>query len=417
MAATAGFVLDISGVLNVPENPPLPDKPSIAVLPFDNMSGDPEQEYFSDGITEDLITDLSRSPQLFVIARSSTFTYKGKPVNVEQIGRELGVRYVVEGSVRRQADRIRVTAQLVDATTGFHLWSERYDREMKDVFALQSQLSEQIMAAIGVEIQDAELARIRHKPTESLDAHDAYLKGVYHFTRFTREEFKEARKLLQRAIEIDPKFALPYATLGVSYYLEYLQCWNVDPRLLESAMQLGRQALGLDPRNPQALNLVGAVYALQGRWPEAKLFAEKAVEADPNWNVAQFVLGLHRVREGDLLGAIRSADRSLRLNPKAPSSELAGIGIVNWLVGRTDKAAELWERARAENADLIMPRIGLIAVYGSQDRYDEARELVREIRRVNAELTTEHVIHLLPWRLIGGKKAELEKHLRTAGLP
>ncbi|MEE8571763.1 MAG: adenylate/guanylate cyclase domain-containing protein, partial [Gemmatimonadota bacterium] len=212
-----GLILDLAGLSGPPVNPALPDEPSIVVLPFANLSGDPEQEYFSDGITEDLTTDLSGNPFLFVISRNSAFTYKGKAVKAEEVGRELGVRYVLEGSVRKAEGRVRITAQLIDATTGFHLWSERYDRDLADIFSLQSEISEKILAAVGVEITDAELARIRGKPTNDLTAYDLVQRGLAHFNRFTRKDNDEARRLFEQAIELDPGYLQARSMLGATY--------------------------------------------------------------------------------------------------------------------------------------------------------------------------------------------------------
>lgn len=229
-----GLLIDLAGASGPPINPPLPDKPSIVVLPFTNMSGDPEQEYFSDGITEDLITDLSRSPRLFVIARNSAFTYKGRAVNVEDVGRELGVRYVVEGSVRKDSERIRVTAQLIDATTDFHVWSERYDRELADLFSVQSELAEQIMGAVGTEIRAAEIERIRRKPTTNLTAHDLVMRAIHHYMKFTRKDHERARELLERAIELDPRYAAAHAMLSGIDAVAYSNFWSLDPTVPES---------------------------------------------------------------------------------------------------------------------------------------------------------------------------------------
>jgi adenylate cyclase len=241
-----GLAIDAAG-LSVPEHPPLPDKPSIVVLPFENMSGDPEQEYFSDGLSEDLTTQLSLNRMLFVISRNSAFTYKGQAVRVEDVGRELGVRYVLEGSVRRSGERVRVTAQLIDATTGYHLWSKRYDKEMADIFTLQDEISEQIFAAVGVEISDAEQRRVRRKPTEDLNAYEAFQKGLWHFGRFTRADMDKARRWLERAIELDPNYARALSQLGATYTASMAVGWPVEPDALDRALELALRAQELDP--------------------------------------------------------------------------------------------------------------------------------------------------------------------------
>jgi len=418
--APLGLVLDVAGLSGPPVNPPLPDEPSIVVLPFDNMSGDPEQEYFADGITEELTTDLSQNPALFVIARNSAFTYKSAPVNVEQVGRELGVRYVLEGSVRKVGNRVRITAQLIDATTGFHLWSEAFDRDLNEIFALQTEISERITGALGMEIPRAEYERIRQAPTDSLSAYDSFFRGLRHFVEFTREGFEKSRPFFERAIELDPGFAQAHASLGATYLLEHLQGWNLDDALLDRALALGERALALDPENPVALNLIGAVLMSRGRLAEARVFAERTVEANPNWNVAHFVLALHQAQSGELLDAIRSANFALRLNPRAPAGELGAIGAAYFAAGRTDKAVELWERVRAANPDLLLSRVGLAVFYESQARHEDAQVLVQEILHVNSNLSAELLMELPAMRLLAAGaagRAEIVEHLRSAGLP
>jgi adenylate cyclase len=200
---------------------PLPDKPSIAVLPFTNMSGDPEQEYFSDGMTETLITDLSKISGLFVIARHSTFFYKGKPVKIEQLGRELGVRYVLEGSVQRAGERVRINTQLIDAITSGHVWAERYDRELTDIFRLQDEVTQEVVGALRVEVQEAERERVRRIPTDNLTAYDSLLRGLEYFNRYTPEAHAQARQMFERALEQDPEYADAYALLGASHLVDF----------------------------------------------------------------------------------------------------------------------------------------------------------------------------------------------------
>ncbi len=415
-----GWVLDFAGLGELSVDPPLPDRPSIVVLPFANMSGDPDQEYFSDGITEELTTDLSQNPALFVIARNSAFTYKGRPVNVEQVGRELGVRYVLEGSVRKAGDRVRITAQLIDATTGFHLWSEGFDRDLSEIFALQTEISERITGALGFEIMRAEFERSREVPTDSLSAYDSLMRGSRYFVEFTREGIEKSRPFLERAIELDPDFAQAHAMLGSTYFVEHINGWNLDAALLDRAMELNERALSLDPANASALNTIGGVLMFRGRMSEARAFAERAVEARPNWNVARFVLAMHQVQGGQLLDAIRSANLALRLNPRAPSAELGVIAAVYFATCRTDKAVELWERVRAANQDLLLPRVGLVAVYESQARREDAQAVVQEILHLNSNLSAELLMELPATRLLApgaARRAEIVEHLRNAGLP
>jgi adenylate cyclase len=226
---------------------PLPKKPSVAVLPFTNMSGDAEQEYFSDGMTETLITDLSKISGLFVIARNSTFTYKGQAVKLEQVGQELGVRYVIEGSVQKANGRVRINVQLIDATTGGHVWAERYDRELEDIFALQDELTQKIVFALKVLLTPEEHARFRRAPTDSLEAYDLHLRGQAYFYRFTPEAQAQARQLWERAIELDPAYDGAYAGLAIGHLVDFYWQWSPDPaRSLEQAFVLAQRAVVLD---------------------------------------------------------------------------------------------------------------------------------------------------------------------------
>jgi adenylate cyclase len=260
----------------------LPDKPSIAVLPFDNMSGDPEQEYFSDGMTEDLITDLSKLSGLFVIARNSVFTYKGKAVKPGQVSWELGVRYVLEGSVRRAGDRVRITAQLVEATTGYHRWVERYDRDLKDIFAVQEEIARKIVAALAVQLTAGEQARLGHKYTENLEAYDHFLRGGEYLARFTPETNVQARQLFEQAIVLDPGFALVYASLSVTYERAWGLQWSQDPQTLERAFALAQQALALDGTLPAAHVVLGNAYWQKQQPEQAIAEMERAIALAPN---------------------------------------------------------------------------------------------------------------------------------------
>src|SRR3989441_4376795 len=240
--------------------PTVSDKPSIAVLPFVNMSRDPEQGYFSDGITEDLITDLSKLSGLFVISRNSVFLYKGKAVKPEQVSQELGVRYVLEGSVRKAGSRVRITAQLIDATTGHHLWAERYDRDLQDIFAVQDEVTQQIVAALKVRLTDSEQSHWGRTPTINLAAYDYYLRGLECYGRRTQEATAQARQMFERAIDLDPPFAAAYAFLDRTYLMELIYQWHPDPQTQEQLFVLGQKAVALDETQPVAHGTLGLAY-------------------------------------------------------------------------------------------------------------------------------------------------------------
>ena len=416
-----GLLIDVAGVSGPPVDPPLPDKPSIVVLPFTNMSGDPEQEYFSDGITEDLTNELARYPFLFVIARNSAFTYKGKQVNVEDVGRELGVRYVLEGSVRKAGGRVRITAQLIDATTGGHLWSERYDRDLSDIFVLQSEIAEEILAAVGGEIFRVEEQRLARRPTTSLSAWEAYLKGGLYLDRVTREDNQAARSFLAHALELDPEFAPAHAVLGLIYWQEHSMGWNRDPVLLDRAEELGRRAITLDPTHFQGYMTVSRVELERGNLPEALAASERAIELAPNNGMPHAQRGMVLARQGRLVEATGSIRRALRLSPRAPHPAVLGsVAYVNLVAGRRQEAVELLEQARAVAPGAVIPRIGLAAFYEEEGAHEKAQAVVAEILRVTPDLTAERAMDLiqgLDQILSPEELARYPDYLRKAGLP
>jgi adenylate cyclase len=416
-----GLILDVTGVGRPPVDPALPDKPSVVVLPFENMSGDAEQAYFSDGLTEELTANLAGSPLLFVISRNSAFSYKGRPVRVETIGRELGVRYVVEGSVRKAGERVRITAQLIDATTGHHLWSEQYDRDLSDIFAVQSEISEAILVAVGVQVNEAELARIRRRPTDSLSAYEAYTRAVSLVTMYTRKDLAEARRLLERALEIDPDYAAARSLLGGTYSAEYGIGWSQDPALLDRAEELTERALEIDPTLWNA-HLVLATVSLSRRRPERVLFhAEKAIELAPSVAFSRVMLAVGQAQSGRPVAAIESLQSAMRLDPRVEGNDaiLTVLAGFYWNTGRTDEAVRMWERAREGNSDLVIPRLSLADYYAAAGEPDKARPLVEELRLVVPEMTAESGAGLVS-RARGSDQdqtAALEANLRSLGLP
>ncbi len=415
-----GIVIGLAGIAP-PAEPALPDKPSVAVLPFANMSGDSEQAYFSDGITEELTAKLAGHPELFVISRNSAFSYKGKAVKVEEIGRELGVRYVVEGSVRRAGDQVRITAQLIDATSGHHLWSQQYDREFSDIFAVQSEISEAILVAVGVKVNAAELARIQRRPTEDLNAYESFTKARAKAIQYTRADLAEARRLLEHAIEIDPDYSDAIAMLGGTYSIEYVLGWSSDPALIDRAEALARRALELDPSNEGPHVTLGAVNLARGRPDRVIFHAEKAIELAPSAAGPRLVLSAGLAQSGRPVAAIESLQRAIRLDPRV--SENPGLfsilAIFYWNTGRKTEALEMWEQARDVNSDLVLPRLYLADHYATSDQPETARELIQEITLVVPEMTAESAADLIE-RLRGRdpeRRASLTASLQRAGLP
>ncbi len=415
-----GLLIDLAGVSGPPINPPLPDKPSIVVLPFVNISGDPEQEYFSDGITEELTADLSRNPDLFVISRSSAFTYKGKPVKVEDVGREFGVRYVLEGSVRKAEGRVRITAQLIDATRGHHVWGEQYDGDLADIFVLQSKISEEIMTALGSTVRWAEYNRARALPTENLSAYDALLRGHFHLNRANRKDNAEARRWFERAIEMDPDYAGAYALLGHTYIAEYGNRWNIDPASLDRGEEFVRRALELNSFSTSAHIGVAYANASRGRLREAIAAAEKAVELDPSGEFQLAFLAVVLAQDGQIARSLQAIKRAMRLNPRPPAPILTYAAYVNAAAGRRQEAHALLERVRRSNPDNILARVALAAAYEYEGRHEEARVTAQEALRVNPDLTAEIASRMIPGveRVYSPEEAaQFTDNLRKAGLP
>ncbi len=416
-----GFVMDLAGVGAAPTDLSLPDKPSVVVLPFANMSGDPGEEHFADGMTEELTADLSGNPFLFVIARNSAFSYKGKATKVEDVGRELGVRYVVEGSVRKAGDRVRITAQLIDATAGVHIWSQKYDRDVEDIFAVQSEISEAILGAVGVEVRAAELARIRRRPTDDLSAYEAFTKGYGSFFRLTRESLAEARSLFELAIELDPDYADPVAMLGGTYNFEYIQGWSDDPTHLDRAAELAERALELDPNHPGGHIVLAGVNISLHRPDKVIAHARKAMELAPSFSAPHGFLAIGLAQDGQPLAGLQELKQAIRLDPRV------GEAAILWTlraglfrqIGRIEEAVALWEQAREKNVDLILPRLELADYYAGSGRLDEARVLVEEILRVNPELTAENARELAGRAMARNAEdaSALAENLKAAGLP
>ncbi|MBI3800312.1 MAG: tetratricopeptide repeat protein, partial [Deltaproteobacteria bacterium] len=313
---------------------PLPDKPSLVVLPFDNMSKDPEQDYFSNGITEVLTSDLSRISSLFVIARNTAFTYKGKAINVQAVGKELGVRYVLEGSVQKASDQVRIVVQLVDVTTDAHLWSERFDRPFKDIFALQDEIVQKIVTTLKLQLSAQEQGWIVRKHTDNLEAYDAFLRGIEPLFRFTQETNAQARQLFEKAVALDPQYAEAYAWLGFAYFREWTRRWSTDPQTLERVLALAQEALVLDDSLPLAHSLLGFVYAQKQHYDQAIAEGERAIAFDPN-NADSYAWQAGVL---DFAGrpeeAVRMVQQAMRLNPRYPPIYLLQLGIASLFTGR-----------------------------------------------------------------------------------
>jgi adenylate cyclase len=394
---------------------PLPDKPSIVVLPFTNISGDPEQEYFSDGVTEDIITDLSKISGLFIIARNSAFTYKGKAVKVQEVGRELGVRYVLEGSVRKASDQVRISAQLVDATTGGHVWSERYDRPLTDLFALQDEIIQKIVLALKVELLPAEQELLRHFPTNNLEAYDYFWRGAEYYWRISKEDNLRARQMYEKAIALDPTFAAAYAGLSNTYLAEWTQQWSQDPQGLERAFAFAQRARDLDDSSFYAHQMLGLLYSQKGQYDLAIAEAERAVALAPNLSFNYVTLGIILAPAGRPEDAIGFTEKGIRLDPHFVALFSFVLGRAYYLAGRYDEALTALKRHLARHPANSSAHLYLAAVYSEMDQEEAAQAEATEILRVNPQFSLEVWRQRVPFK-DHTVQERLLNALRKAGL-
>jgi adenylate cyclase len=393
---------------------PLPDKPSIAVLPFLNISNDPEQEYFSDGLTVDIITALSKIPDLFVIARNSMFTYKGKPVNVKQVAEEMGIRYVLEGSVRRAEDKVRITAQLIDALKGNHLWAERYDRALEDIFNLQDEITMNILTALQVKLTEGEKMRVFSRSTDNLIAYEKWLKGRKHFLRLNIDDNAAARQLLEEAIALDPEFSSAYVDLAWTHIGDVHLGVSKSPKeSLGRAAQLAQKAISLDETSSHAHGLLGAVFSYKKQYEEAIAQMEKAIVLSPNDSIAKAGLGRTLMYAGRYEEALAWLEKAIRLDPIPLNWFFNMLGHSYLYLGRFEEALEALKKNRNQND--LTNRIRLAAVYSLLGREEDARAEAAEILRLNPKFSTKS-IERWPYK----NKEDLDimiDALRKAGLP
>ena len=398
----------------------LPDRPSIAVLPFQNMSGDAEQEYFADGMVEDIITALSRIRWLFVIARNSSFTYKGRTVDVKQVGRELGVRYVLEGSVRKSVNRVRITGQLIDASTGTHLWADRFDGALEDIFDLQDRVTASVVSAVAPKLERVEIERAKRKPTESLDAYDYYLRGVASAIPYTREGDNEALRLFYRAIELDPDFAVAYGWAAWIFVTRKSNGWMTDRALeIAEAVRLGRRAVELGDDDAAALCWGGFALAYVAyELDDGIAYLDRALVLNPNLAAAWYVSGWLRVYFGEPEDAIERVARAIRLSPLDPLifRMHAGIAYAHFFAGDYDNASSWAEKAVRARPTWLTAVRGAAASHALAGRLDEARKFMARMRELDPALRVSNLKELLPLR----RPEDFDRWahgLRIAGLP
>jgi adenylate cyclase len=398
--------------------PPLPDKPSIAVLPFENMSGDPEQEYFADGMVEEIITALSRFKWLFVIARNSSFTFKGKAVDVKEVGRRLGVRYVLEGSVRKASGKVRITGQLIDAVSGTHIWADRFERDLTDVFALQDEVTVAVVSAIQPKLLQTEIAMAARRRPENLTAYDFYLRAMPQFYLTTREGVAEAIRLARRALELDPRFGLVAALAGACHTRNVVWGYAVDPQFERNeAVRLLRWALSVDDGDPDTLAVAAVISAYMVGDSEIEIeMADRAVALNPNSYLAWHGRGWVYEVAGLPEEAIRSFERAIRMSPVDPMlhQTLSGMGYAFIELGRFDEAIVAGKRALRQNPSLVGVAYRCLAsAFALLGRDAEAREAAARLLEVDPAFT----ISARMGRVRRSHVKLLIEGLRKAGLP
>ena len=371
---------------------------SIIVLPFINMSGDADQEYFSDGLTEDLITDLSKISNLFVIARNSSFTYKGKAVNVQDIGREMGVKYALEGSVRKAGQRVRITAQLIDTVSGGHIWADRFDRNLDDIFALQDDVTQQIVSVLAVKVGEGEKHRIYDRDTDNVAAYDYFLRGLEYYNRFSPEGNHKARELFEKAIDLDPGYTMAYAKYGWTYLTEWMMGWTENKRNLERARELAIKAISTGDTVGSAYCLLGHAYLWKKQHDKAIAMYEEMESM--NYGMAEALSDYASVLSfsGRPEKAIELLQKAIRLDPLFPVFNSFNLGHAYYLVGNYQDAVTHLREALVHNADFFPARFILIAVFVAMGRLEDARAEVAHVERQGSDTSLDIWSRRLPYK-------------------
>jgi TolB-like protein/class 3 adenylate cyclase/Flp pilus assembly protein TadD len=397
---------------------PLPDKPSIAVLPFANMSGDPEQEYFSEGITEDIITALSRFRWFFVIARNSTFTYKGKTVDVKAVAQDLGVRYVLEGSVRKAGSRVRITAQLIDAPTSHHVWAERYDRDLKDIFAVQDEITENIVTSIGPEFLSAEMRRAQRRDVRSLDAWDYIMRAAFHHSRYRKEDVAEAQRLLRKAIELDPFNAEGFCLLAFTHLMQVQFGWSESAdQSIQEAAKAAEKAVAIDDRDAWAQTALGLVDLISRRYNDAIQRLKRAIILNRSLANAYGALGQALALVGEYAEAVEQINKAIRLSPRDPFLVywFGHLGLAAFAEEYYDVACQWGAKIIQENPCFPGGHRLLAASYGQLGRIKEAQTALKEMFLLMPGMTIDDVRKQVPFK----DPSHMERYLdglRKAGL-
>ncbi len=395
---------------------PSPGTASIAVLPFKNMSNDKEQEYFVDGMTDDLITDLSKLSGLFVIARNTVFTYKDSPVKIQQVAEDLGVRYVLEGSVRRTEGQIRINAQLIDATTGGHLWAERYDRQLKNIFAIQDEITANIVQALEIRLTTQEQEALVADSTINFDAYDLFLQGQRSFSAQNREGISDAINTYREVIKLDPNFSRAYGAMARALAFQYRLGYTETPlETLNLALEMAQKAVSINNKVPQAYWSLGYVQLYRKEYEKAVKATQRAIEISPNYADAYGLLAFINNNQGNPQQAIASITRGMHLNPYYTYEYLYTLGQAQYLSGNYLDAVENLIKALEKNETVPAPRVYLIASYVKQGLIDDAEWEVDQLQIYSPEITISHL------KRVSAQKStlmdELASDLRKAGFP
>ena len=378
---------------------PLPDRPSIAVLPFVNMSDDPKQEYFSDGITEDIITTLSKVPKLFIIARNSTFTYKNRSVKVQQVAEELGVRYVLEGSVRKAGEKIRVSVQLIDAVKGYHFWAERYDRDLKNIFALQDEIAMKVLTVLEVKLVGGQFSLFISRGTDNLEAYLKVLQGREFYERQDRENNFLARQKFEEALALDPNYAAAYNLIARTHFMDVWLGSSISPKTsLMTAIELTRKAIAIDDSLADSHGLLGYLYSLTRQHDEAIVEGERAVQLDPNSSTSYLWLGASLLYVGRKDEAVAMMEKTIRLNPMPPSSWYVFLGSALYNAGRYDEALTAARKAIELSPNNIFAHLVLVVTFSLAGRDEEGRSAAAEVLRIQPNFSVDSFAKRLPYK-------------------
>ena len=400
---------------------PLPDKPSIAVLPFVNLSDDPKQEYFSDGMTDDLITDLSKISGLLVISRNSTFTYKGQPVKIQKVAQELNVRYVLEGSVRKAGEQVRINAQLIDATTGHHLWAERYDDKIGNIFALQDKITGKIVAALAVKFSEGEHEQIARKYTGNIAAYDLFLQGWAHYIRRTPDDYIKAVQYFEKAIELDPNYGRAHAALSSTYQESFYALWDLGPNVpWMQTRNLAEKYLQTAMQNPTPLahQVASKIHIDKFEHDEAIANAERSIALDPNDANSYVAMAYALIYAGRPEEAVDFVKKAMLIDPHYPAYYLFVLGMVQFGKDQFEEAAALFERALSRNPENYVPLIPLSATYAHLNRHQDAEAAIAKLRKINPMMTMPLIRECPLWKFKDPEdKTRLLNGLRKAGLP